>query len=60
MNDYYSPNETQMRTAVKGEDRYRFYERRNRALIVLIRILLALLFLGLFGFVFFFGLTEKE
>lgn len=29
MNKYYSPNESQMRTAVKGGDRHDYYRRRK-------------------------------
>jgi hypothetical protein len=60
MSDYYSPNETQLRSAVKGEDRYRFYERRNGWLMLVVYALLAILFFGSFAFVFFFGLTGKD
>ena len=53
MNKYYSPNESQMRAAVKGADHHDYY-RRHR--IPLLRIALALIFFALFGFVFLFGL----
>lgn len=55
MTKYYSPSETQMRTAVKGADDHDYY-RRHR--IPLLRIALALLFFALFGFVFLFGILE--
>jgi hypothetical protein len=60
MKKYYPPNETQVRSAVKGEDRYRFYERKRPALSAVWFILMTLLFFGLFALVFFFGLTGKE
>jgi hypothetical protein len=52
---YYSPNKSQIRSAVKGADRHDYY-RRHR--IPLLRIALALLFFSLIGFVFLFGILD--
>lgn len=56
MNKYYSPNDLQIRSAVKGADRHDYY-RRHR--IPLLRIALALIFFALIGFVVLFGMLHE-
>jgi hypothetical protein len=55
--DHLKPPAIYTRGVVLPEDRR---SKRTSLLTVIVRILLALLFFGLFGFVFFFGLTGKE
>jgi hypothetical protein len=50
MTKYYTPSKTQMRSVVKGDDRY--YKRR----LSWGRIALAVAFFGLWIFIFLFGL----
>jgi hypothetical protein len=55
MRKYYSPNESQMRTTVKGGDNYRYYRcRRSFAL----RVVLTVVFFALWLFVYFYGLMN--
>ena len=54
--DHLKPPVSYSRGVVVPEDKR---SKRTSVLTVLIRIVLALLFFGLFGFVFFFGLTGK-
>jgi hypothetical protein len=55
--DHLKPPAIYTRGVVLPEDRR---SKRTSVFTVVIRILLALLFFGLFGFVFFFGLTGKQ
>lgn len=54
MMKHYSPNESQMRSAVKGGDRHDYYKRP----LPLLKIAVALLFFALIGFVFLFGILD--
>jgi hypothetical protein len=51
--DCYKPSETQMRSAVQGDDRY-----FNRRRVLWFKIALAVVFFGLLTFVFLFGLMS--
>lgn len=55
MSEYYKPNHAQMTSAVKGDDRYR----PKVVSTFVLRALLLLLFLALWIFVFFVGLTGR-
>lgn len=55
--DLREPNHAQMSSAVKGDDRY---QPRASLVVIALRTALLLLFLALFGLVFFFGLTGRE
>jgi hypothetical protein len=55
MNKYYSPNESQMRTTVKGGDNYRYYQRRRSFVL---RVVLTVVFLALWLFVFAYGVMD--
>lgn len=57
MSKYFRPNHVQMSTAVKGDDRY---QPRTSFMVIALRAALLVLFLTLFGVVFFFGLTGRE